>query len=324
MLPALSIVIVSWNTRDLLRACLRSIQDTVESHEVEILVVDNASTDGSVEMVRKEFATVRMIENTENLGFARANNQAIPLCRGGYIMLLNSDTVLLPGAVEGLMKFMALNPAAAAVGPRLVNPQGTPQHGAAGYLPTLGTVSSHFLFLSVLWPRMFRGLFLNSAPLGSDPVEVEWLTGACLVVRREVFERIGGLPESYFMYVEDLDFCGRMRRAGYHLYSVPMVQVIHVGGGSSRDLTFEASTRWLTNLHRFFASDHSRANVVAFDLIAGAGLAVRTILYFGLFLVDRKSGWGAKAKTTGAASLKAFNLAGHTVLASESTYRDQL
>jgi GT2 family glycosyltransferase len=281
-------------------------------------VVDNASSDGSVEMVHSEFPGVQLIENAENAGFARANNQAIPRCRGRYIMLLNSDTVVLAGAVDGLVDFMESRPAAAAVGPRLVDAEGTPQVMAAGYLPTLATVFSYWFFLSRLWPRVFRGMSLSPALPGSDPIRVEWLTGACLLVRREVFEKIGGLAEGYFMYVEDIDFGARMKRAGYELYWAPMVQVIHLVGASSRDLPIEASTRWVTNLHRFFARDHSRAGVIAFDVIHGLGLAIRTVIYIAMSIGPRGAGWARKARIVGASSVKAFALAGHTLFAAES------
>jgi GT2 family glycosyltransferase len=307
-LPAVSIVIVSWNTKDLLRGCLASVRETVRVHDYEVYVVDNASADGSAGMVRREFPDVRLIENAENVGFARANNQVLPLCLGRYVLLLNSDTVLLAGAIDTLIEFMDRHPGASAVGPRLVDLQGRPQIMAAGYLPTLGTAFNHFFFLSRLWPGMFRGLSLFS-PRSREPIQVEWLTGACLLVRGAVLREIGPLAEEYFMYAEDIDLGERMTRAGLTLFFAPAVHVIHIGGASSRDLPIEASTRWVTSMHRHFARDHSRARLVAFDLIHGLGLAIRTLIYRVLALKPGGAVWNGKARLAGASSRQAFVLA---------------
>lgn len=307
----LSIVIVNWNTEDLLRACLSSIRDAVGRHVLEVFVVDNASVDGSVSMVRALFPSVQLVENTRNVGFATANNQVIPRCRGDYILLLNSDTVLPPDALDRLVQFMEQHPSASAAGPRLIDPQQRPQVMAAGYLPTLGTVFNHFFFLSRLWPGLFRGLSLMPSH-DSHPVRVEWLTGACLLVRNEVFQRVGLFSEEFFMYAEDIELCERMVRSGFQLYYAPVTDVVHVGGASSRGLPIEASTRWVTNMHRLFARRHSRGRVMAFDLIHGVGLAIRMMAYVTLSLRDRSS--YEKARMLGASSWRAFALAGETLL----------
>jgi GT2 family glycosyltransferase len=320
--PLLSVVIVNWNTRALLHACLQSVRRAPAGREAEIIVVDNASSDGSLDMVRSEFPAVRVIANAENLGFARANNLAIPTCRGRYVMLLNSDTVVPDGALHGLLEFMERHPRAAAAGPRLTDERGVPQVMAAGYLPTLATAFSYFFFLSRVLPDVFRGLSLTPGRPGSGPRRVEWLTGACLLVRRNVFQRLGGLPEDYFMYVEDIDFCQRMVKAGYELYTVPSVDVVHIGGASGRDVSLEASTRWVTNLHRFFARDHSRASTVVFDLIHGVGLGVRAALYFLRSLAPGGAVYRGKARVVGASSRKAFELAGSTLAGSRISNGD--
>jgi GT2 family glycosyltransferase len=134
---------------------------------------------------------------------------------------------------------------------------------------------------------------------------------------------VGGLPEDYFMYVEDIHFCRRILRAGHELYSVPQVEVVHIGGASGRDLPRDATTRWVENLHRFFARDHSTAAIVAFDMILGTGLAIRTVLYFLRSLAPAGSFYRRNARVMAASSMKAYGLAGQTVVGSESRRPDE-
>lgn len=220
----LSVIIVSWNVRDLLRDCLRSvIQGLSPAVPHEIIVVDNASTDGSAAMVRAEFPTVTLLVNAENLGFARANNRGLCVSRGRYVVLLNSDTVVPAPALEALVAFMDAHPDAGAVGPRLLRPDGSVQPYAFGGDPTLG----------YLLRRGIRRL-LFGRPLHDWATEdvrpVDWVSGACLMVRREAIEQAGLLDENIFMYFEDNDWCLRIRRAGWRVYYDPQVAITHIGG----------------------------------------------------------------------------------------------
>ncbi len=226
--PILSIIILNWNGRELLRACLCSVQNNVSTFQhsnVETFVVDNASTDGSAEMVREEFGHVRLIANAENLGFARANNIGIQASRGRYVLLLNNDTVVPVGALAGLVAFMEAHGDAGAVGPRLLRPDGSPQPYAFGGDPTLGYLL-----------RRGANRLLFGRPLhdwATDAVQaVDWVSGACLMVRREAIDRAGLLDELIFMYFEDNDWCLRIRRAGWRVYYNPQVAITHIGGQS--------------------------------------------------------------------------------------------
>ncbi len=236
----LSILIVNWNTRDLLAGCLRSITDyrlkiedpasSIFNLQSEIIVIDNASADGSAAMVRERFPWVKLIENAENVGFARANNLGIRMAQGRYVLLLNPDTVVHPGALAALVAFMDAHPAAGACGPRLLNGDGSLQPACHPML-TPGREFWRLLFLERLWPRATYPLARWDAV---TPRRVEVIKGACLLLRREALDQVGPLDENYFMYTEEVDLCCRLARAGWELWYVPAAAVTHYGEGSSK------------------------------------------------------------------------------------------
>jgi hypothetical protein len=196
----------------------------------EVFVVDNASTDGSAAMVREGFPWVHLIENAENAGFARANNQAIAQASRRYLLLLNPDTVVRSGAIEALVGFMEAHPRAGACGARLLNPDGTLQPACHPML-TPGRELWRLLFLDRIWPRATYPMRRWDT---ITPRRVEVIMGACLMVRREALDQVGALDESYFMYTEEVDLCYRLAQAGWELWYVPAAVVVHHGEGSSR------------------------------------------------------------------------------------------
>jgi GT2 family glycosyltransferase len=235
--PRLSVVTVNWNTRDLLHNCLASIasdpglslqaqRSANDGQRVEIIVVDNASADGSAEMVRAEYPEVELIVNAQNVGFARANNQGIRASQGQYIVLLNSDTVVPSGALAALAAFLEAHPEAGAIGPRLVWSDGTPQPYAFGGDPTLAYLARRGL------NRILFHRYLHDWSTGA-PRKVDWVAGTCLMIRREVLDRAGLLDERIFLYFEDNDWCLRMREAGWQVYYNPQVEIVHLGGQSA-------------------------------------------------------------------------------------------
>lgn len=238
---SLSIIIISWNTRKFLENCLESVLANPPTCPFDIWVVDNASADNSTQMVRERFPEVHVLENRENVGFARANNQAIQRCTGKYVLLLNPDTLVQPAALQALVEFLEKHPQAGAGGARIHNPDGSLQ------------ISSHprpTLFRE-LW-RMFHLDSLSpyaAYPLTKwdpdQPQEVDVLTGACLLLRKQVLDRVGFLDEDYFMYSEEVDLCYRIQRAGWHLYWVPQAEVMHFGGQSTQ----QAPTEMFLNLY---------------------------------------------------------------------------
>ncbi|HID63003.1 MAG TPA: glycosyltransferase family 2 protein [Anaerolineae bacterium] len=254
----LSVIIVSWNTRDLLRDCLRSLQ-AHKPNPAEVIVIDNASSDGSPDMVAREFPDVRLIRNTKNVGFARANNQGIKVSHGQYIALLNSDIRTTAGALKTLVAFMAETPAAGACGPCLLQPDGHPQPYAFGKDPTL-----LYLLHRGLQQVLFRRYLHDWA---TDAVqEVDWISGACLMVRREVIDQVGLLDEHFFMYFEDNDWCLRIRKAGWKVYYNPHAEIIHLGGQSLVQNP-AAQEAYYQSLHYFYAKHYGQLNVLLLDMM---------------------------------------------------------
>jgi N-acetylglucosaminyl-diphospho-decaprenol L-rhamnosyltransferase len=228
----LSIVIVNWNTRELLAQCLESLEETVHTLRYEVWVVDNGSTDDSVMMVKSRFPSVHTIANTDNVGFVRANNQALARCVGRHVLLLNSDARALPGSIDETVRFMDAHPGAGMAGVRLVNPDGTFQASYTRF-PTLWR---EFLILSGLGRRLIRAHYPSCGPqVESRAQEIDgYMEGAYLMARREAVDRVGGMDERIFMYAEDVDWCYRFQHAGWDLWYLPMCPIVHYGGQSTK------------------------------------------------------------------------------------------
>lgn len=222
MNPQVSIIIVNWNTKDLTLQCLESVFKNIKRISYEIYVVDNGSTDGSPAAIKTKFPQVNLIINKENKGFACANNQGIPTAKGKYVLLLNSDTVIFPESIEKMYKFLEETPAAGAVGCELLNEKGERQFSARRYPNIRFALRKYFLIDKQAYDYEMH----------SPPFEVEALSGACLMVKKEVFTKIGLLDESYFMYSEDIDLCYRIKKAGWSNYFMPNVKIIHLGSKS--------------------------------------------------------------------------------------------
>jgi len=244
----ISIIIVNTNTRDDLRNCLRSVFKSLERSRLdfEIFIVDNNSSDGSQEMIKKEFSSVILIENQENLGFAKANNQAIRIAKGHHVLLLNPDTIVIPKSLDLMIEFMEKNQKVGALGPKLIDINGAVQP-SAGRADTVFTVLLRFCT-----PRSFTGKikkilaknnFRNFRKLlGSQvdsyfsffdietPVEIDLISGACLLVRKETIEQVGLLDEKFFLYSDDADLCFRIKKKGWKIIYFPTVKIIHYGG----------------------------------------------------------------------------------------------
>jgi N-acetylglucosaminyl-diphospho-decaprenol L-rhamnosyltransferase len=280
--PDLSIVIVNWNTREFLHDCLTSIYSHAGDLMLEIVVVDNASTDGSTMLVREEFPEVRLIENSENIGYARANNQAFDYCSSGLILLLNPDTRILGDALGILVNHMKRHPATGAIGPKIVHPEMRLRVLSCGYQPTLRTLFNHYFFLSALSPhrQTFRGINLRIGVHDDAIREVEWLSGACILVKREVIDQVGPLSEEWFMYAEDMEWCQRMIDGGWRLYHNPNAIIEHRPGSSAKENEW-VSTMWVRSLRSYFVHRQhpSRLHLALFDLVLVCGLFMRAMFY---------------------------------------------
>lgn len=246
--PDLSIAIVSWNTHDLLAACLRSLPDGARARAVEVIVVDNASSDGSADMVRASFPAVRVIESASNLGFAPACNRAWPESRGRYFMLLNPDTEVRAGSLDRLVAFMDAHPRAGLAGARLVNPDGTPQHSAQRAPSVSLTLLEAARLHKLLAPATRARTLLGPYWACDRSIEVGWTWGTALVARRQAVAEAGPLDESFVMYGEDLEWCLRMRARGWQVWHCAEAEVVHHGGASSRQ-------RWDARARTFRVED---------------------------------------------------------------------
>ncbi|MDI6892712.1 MAG: glycosyltransferase family 2 protein [Actinomycetota bacterium] len=222
----LSIVIVNWNTRGLLRDCLSSIYGSPLKERFEVIVVDNASTDGSQDLIKSDFPQVKLIANDQNLGFSRANNQAVRASKGEYVLLLNSDTVVSDEALGEMIRFMDEHPKAGAATCTLLLTDGVPQPFIYGEDPTLSYLVKRILRM------LLKGRFMHDWR-GAEVIETDWVTGACMMVRKKTIDEIGLLDENMFMYFEDNDWCYRMRKRGWKIYYCPFVQITHLCGRSA-------------------------------------------------------------------------------------------
>lgn len=230
----LSIVIVSWNTREILAQCLRSVVRHPPSGTFDVWVVDNDSTDGSAQMIKEDFPDVRLIENRENIGFAPANNQAIRASDGEYVLLLNPDTEVFAGTFDTLRNFLQTHPHAGAAGPKTLNPDGSLQTSSYPF-PTLSRELWRLLHLDKLVP--YGSYRMEDWAL--HPREVDALLGACILFPRSVLDTVGLFDESYFMYTEEIDLCYRVRQSGKKLFWVPQADIIHYGGQSTQQVAVE-------------------------------------------------------------------------------------
>lgn len=266
----LSIVIINWNVRDLLRRCLESIFAS-RLPGLEVIVVDNASSDGSLDMLRTEFSHVTLIANTENRGFPAGNNQGLAAARGHFVMALNPDTEIVGDALRRVAVYLEAHPEVGALGPQLLNPDGSVQSSRRRF-PTFVTALFESTWLQGVAPRgVLRRYHMGDVP--DDTVhEVDWVTGASIAVRHEVLETVGGFDEGFFMYSEELDWCRRIRAAGWKIVYLPEAQVIHHVGKSSEQAVAARHIHFQTSKVRYFRKYHGR-------LAAGALRAALLAMY---------------------------------------------
>ncbi len=243
---SLSICIVTYQARDYLRDCLNSLYAHAPNGEYEIIVVDNHSTDGTIEMLESQFPQVQLIKNPTNNGFTAPMNQALRQAQGQYLLQLNPDTIVHDQALNQLIQFMQSHPKVGICGPKVLNTDGSLQKPCRRGESTPWAVITYFLGLSSLFPKskLFGGYLMNY--LDEDEInEVDGVAGSCMLLRREVIDQIGYLDERFFAYQEDADFCFQARQAGWKVYYVPTAQITHYGGqGGSRVQPYRSIFEW--------------------------------------------------------------------------------
>ncbi|MCK4913148.1 MAG: glycosyltransferase family 2 protein [Planctomycetes bacterium] len=290
-----TIVIVNWNTYDILRDCLCSIYTETKRLKFEVIVIDNASTDGSTAMVKNQFPQVVLLENSGNRGFAAANNQGIAIAKGRYILLLNSDTIILENAIRKTISFADVHPEAAVVGCRVLSPDRTLQPTCFMF-PSICNMVLSSTYIYKIFPRnRFFGRERMSWWDRCDEREVDVVTGCFMLVRREAIEQVGLMDEQFFVYGEETDWCYRFKQAGWKNIFIPNAQIIHLGGASSKRVATEMALQLRGSILQFIHKHRSRWEYGLACFLVWLFCAVRIPVWFVRFLFsrqDRKYNWG--------------------------------
>lgn len=275
----LSVVIVNWNVKEPLRRCLESIYEETKGIAFEIFVVDNASGDGSSQMIRHSFPQVKLIENKENVGFARACNQGLCRAQGRYVVLLNPDTWLPDDALGQMVAFLDRHPNIGVLGPRIVDRDGIVDPRCARRYPSLRSELFEKLRLDRRFPhsRLF-GDYLMTYWDHKDSREVDALSGACMTIRWEVVEDVGLLDEDFFMYGEDVEWCYRIKQTGWRVFFYTQPTVMHLGARSSQLVAEQMGIEALRSMYLFFLKARGPRYAAAYRiLILGLSIAKQVI-----------------------------------------------
>lgn len=276
--PDVTVAVVGYRTRDLVLECLASVFRYADDLRVEAVLVDNASGDGTGAAVRERFPTVRVIENRENRGFAAATNQALCQARGRHVLLLNPDARLTGGALQALVALLDAERDVAAAAPRLVYADGALQPSCRRF-PTAWGVFCAVAGLDRIWPGCPRFGRYRMTEFGHDVRrDVDQPMGACLLVRREAIAQVGLLDERFFLYFEDVDWCLRLRQAGWRVAFEPAATVVHLANRSSRQIGPRRWRLYVESLLRYFAKHHGLLGAVAAAAAWVAGAALRLAL----------------------------------------------
>lgn len=272
------VVVVNWNTKELLRQCLDSLRACRESLRLSVVVVDNGSTDGSADMIEAAYPETRLVKNPMNMGFAKANNVVFglyPAC--SYFLLLNSDATVTPEVIRTLLRFLKAHDDVGAVGPALRLPNGQFQMGGAGWGPRASCSFNTFFLLSRM-NRRFRGLFIVQEHYEGrrEPVEVDWLAGACMMIRTKTLAQVGFFDERYFVYGEDAEWCWRARAKGWRLAYLPQVFATHHYRGSMVESS-SMRAEWFDLLADAVCRSSSAFNYRSFLLFGVMGYALRVV-----------------------------------------------
>lgn len=284
---SVAIVIVSYNTRELLRACLESLAEGAARSQVTTWVVDNASSDGSAELVRASFPGVRLISSAHNGGFAYANNLALREALSGdgrpdYVLLLNPDTTTPPGSIDALIGYLERCPKVGACGPKLLLPDGSLDLACRRSFPTPEVSLYRMLGLARLFPRSPRFARYNMTYLSPDQeTEVDSVVGACMLVRRPIVEEVGLLDETFFMYGEDLDWAYRIKQHGWQIMYVPSVTVYHHKRASSSQRPFQTIRHFYDAMRIFYRKHYAATTPAPVGWLIELGITLKEALGLG-------------------------------------------
>jgi GT2 family glycosyltransferase len=289
----LSICIVTRQARSLLRDCLRSIENNTRT-SFEIIVVDNNSQDGTLEMLRAEFPRVQLICNDHNAGFTRPSNQALVVSEGKFALLLNNDTIVLPEALDRLVAYMDASPDVGICGPKVLNRDGTLQKQCRRSYATPWDLFCYFSGLSRLFPksRLF-GRYLMTYADENATMEADAISGSCMLIRRGVIDSIGMLDEQFFAYQEDADYCFRAKRAGWKIMYYAGAQIVHYGGmGGSRTDPYQSIIEWHKSYYKYYRKNLASRYIFLFNWFYYIVMALKlaSALLVNLFRKDKYAG----------------------------------
>lgn len=283
--PKLSVTICSWNTQEDLRACLASLKDVVD---VEVIVCDNNSEDGSPQMVAKEFPWVRLLAQTQNLGFTGGQNLMIEERSAPHVLLLNSDTVVHEGAIPQLMEYLEANPEVGVLGPKLLNPDGSLQLSCRRFPNPLAALFRNTPLGKLFPNNRYTRDYLMADFQHDHPMEVDWVSGAALLARKELVDKIGGLDPEFFMFCEDVDWCWRAWKAGYKVTYLPSSVITHAIGRSTDKVPNRMIGRFHKSMWRFYRKNMLPEVALPLRPFALAGAGAALALRAGLFIANNK------------------------------------
>jgi len=293
--PELSIVIVNYNAKKYLEQCLGSIYKSSPQINFELILIDNGSIDNSTFMVKEKFPMVKLIENRKNEGFVKAVNKGIKLCKAKYVLSLNNDTFIYQNSLGELLKFMNSHPEVGICGPKVLNSNGTIQHQCKRGFPTISSAFYYFLGLHKYFPKSKTfGHYLMTYLNPEEISEVDSVSGACLMVKREIIEQVGLLDEDYIMYGDDLDLCYRIKKIGLKVYYVPTAQIIHYGGVSSQKLPYKGVIWFYRAMYIFYKKHYAKKSNFVVSIIVYSIILIKAILALGINLLRRKKIVGSK------------------------------
>ncbi len=271
----LSVIIVNFNTASLLKECLNSVEENRGNLKLEILVVDNNSRDQSVEMIKKDFPQVKLIVDSENVGFARGVNLGLALAKGRYFLLLNPDVKVLAGVLKGMIEFMDQNKDAGLAGVQLLNSDGTKQNSMANF-PSLTQELLNKSLLRTLFPKRYPSKYQEY----KSPIEVDSVIGACMIVRPEAVKEVGDLDSNYFLFLEETDWCFQMKKKGWKIFHLPQFKVLHKQGQSLLGFKSKGRIEYYRSYYRFFKKNYNQLSYIILRVIH----FIKTMINIGLNL----------------------------------------
>lgn len=295
----LSISIVNYNTKDLLRKCLESIYESIEKINFEVFVFDNNSNDGTAEMLKEEFPQVKLIENHQNIGLSKANNKVFQSARGKYLLLLDSDTIVLSSALHTMSNFLDTYSEVGVVGGKILNPDYTVQGTARSFPTPINAFFGRRSRLTRAFPdnRFSRKYLTCLSKDSTEPFEVDWVSAACLMFRRKIIEQIGLMDEDFFVYWVDADWCKRIKDAGWKIYYLPQAKVIHMERYKTGQ---KVSNKMIIDFHKgvyhFYRKHYAKSILNPMSHVALIGLIIRgtILLMVNAFRSNKRWGKGPK------------------------------